>query len=210
MESGVDAFVALQRVLDLQNLTPLSEGSAQWWTDGLNSPSVYMQYTKIALRKQDIRCSFATKPLQSTKPRTPEEHEALSADVVGPTACVLRIDVESVLSQPFTLLVEGHSSSAIPVTTIASGAPMRGLLKQTTADHFRIDIDPKLLETEADAALRISMDGKDCSPSLSVRWPDGEAKVWNYPASREVVINRRSRQWTSGFFLLLVGSTRHA
>lgn len=205
VESGVDAFVAVQRVSDLEDGTPLSQGSAEWWTDGLNSPAVYIKHTRVALRARELGCSLSSREGSMQPAATqPQEHKAVTADLVGRNLCVLRVDLESLTPQPFSLQVTGRSSEAVVIVTLASGAPMRGLLQHNFSDHFRVDVDDKLLQTDFDAALRVSLEGRYCSPSLSVRWPDGDVKVWNYPDSRDVLIERSKKPWTPGFFLLLV------
>ncbi|CDJ35814.1 uncharacterized protein EMH_0092790 [Eimeria mitis] len=58
VEDGADAYVALQKISELKDLTPLSEGSAQWWTDGLEASGVYIHHNKLAMLKREIGCTF--------------------------------------------------------------------------------------------------------------------------------------------------------
>ncbi|XP_026193047.1 uncharacterized protein LOC34617345 [Cyclospora cayetanensis] len=201
VESGADAFVAVEKAANLRDLTPLSEGSAQWWTDGLASPDIKIHHTKVALQQRALSCTF---PDSQAEVAVTEQVSQATKVSQALDLCVLRIDVASPVPQPFSITLDGSHSSAIPVTPIASGAPVRGVLHRGSTDYFRIDLHPTLIETDEDAALKIALESTGCGVSLSLRWPDGEVKAWPYPDNRQIIVTRRARPWTEGFFLLLV------
>ena len=271
VEEGADAYAALQKGFELKDLTPLSEGTAQWWSDGLTAPQVYIHHAKLSQLRKQLGCTFASSsaaaaaaPASSSSnsssnsssssssggkkkemvsaagaagAKAAEEAEGEAAEAAAAAAsipaslCVLRIDIEAPTAQPYRLLLEGSSNSySFAVNLLSSGVPYRGVLQGRSSDYFKLDIHPKLLEDDADASIRILLEAQSFTssssssnssnsssssssssssggPSLTVVWPDGFSRVFRFPNSRKVIIKRKERDWTQGYFLFLVRQT---
>lgn len=197
-EGAVELYGALEVEEFEDGGTPLSAGSAQWWSLSSFDFRMHVPHSSIASRAKALGCVM--------EPSDSQQRKHLEAKRLR--RCVLRIEAESPVDQVVRIRAEGSASDALSVAALPPGLPVKGALggaRHPDAYHLETVAAAGAEDGDADEQfVAILQSGNACKPSLSLRFPDGEVRTWLFPKSHFVRIRKTERPWTSGFFLILV------
>ncbi|PFH37798.1 hypothetical protein BESB_001400 [Besnoitia besnoiti] len=227
-DRDITLYAALGSVDLVTDLTPLHLGTAQWWSDGIATRAIEIKGADLQRRQAVLGCTFSPKddatgagntrapakaagiPGSSASEESPTAAAASSPDGTSeePRAesrqCVLRIDVSAHQDQPFSLVLLRSQTNSIVTNILVDSTPNAGVLWDQVDVKYELQIDSFIVEKDLDAELQLEISSFDCHPTLTVRWPDGFVRAFEWPQSRELVIGREIHPWTPGPFIFML------
>lgn len=203
-EHDVAVYAALGTPEILSDLTPLQLGTAQWWSATYVGRSIDIKGSDLRRRQAASRCEFRKSSSPSSAVLPKGHSKAVQLEKTGPASCVLRIDVASHQDQAFSLALSSRPTNSVITNLIVDSAPNVGVLWEKSDVKYEMVLDDFIIENDLDAELRLAVSSFDCHATLTVRWPDGHLRAFEWPRSGEVVIGRSLHPWVPGAFVFMV------